>query len=112
MLTGITSSALSVAIKEDVVELGASMGSISNSIAQLSTAHKQVTEPLFNEKKQAALEWLSSASFASKQTDTFSMSQEGTGKWFLEEEMFKAWCEGDNRVLCCQGIRKTLLQGL
>lgn len=54
---------------------------------------------------QAAVAWLSHLNFASKQNDTFNRRQEGTGSWFLEEEVVKLWLDGVKQTLWCPGIR-------
>ena len=51
------------------------------------------------------LAWLSPLNFLTTQNDTFSRRQVDTGQWILEEDVFKEWLDGTNRILWCPGIR-------
>ena len=51
--------------------------------------------------------WLSSLNFSAKQNDVFSKQHSGTGRWFLENDIFKAWINGHQKALWCPGIRMT-----
>lgn len=50
------------------------------------------------------LEWLSDTNFPAQQNDTFSRCQEGTGRWLLESNEYKAWIDGLDPLLFCPGI--------
>ncbi|KAL8661075.1 MAG: hypothetical protein Q9202_005947 [Teloschistes flavicans] len=50
------------------------------------------------------LEWLSDTNFPAQQNDTFNRCQEGTGRWLLESNEYKAWIDGLDPLLFCPGI--------
>jgi hypothetical protein len=49
--------------------------------------------------------WLSPLNFSTKQSDFFRRRQEGTGEWLLEDDVFKKWLDGTERILWCPGLR-------
>jgi hypothetical protein len=49
--------------------------------------------------------WLSPLSFYAKQNDIYSRWKEGTGKWLIEADLFKAWLDGTEKTLGCPGMR-------
>ena len=55
------------------------------------------------------LQWISPLMFAATQKDTFERRQEGTGTWFLENQVFRNWKAGtlgnNKRTLYCFGMR-------
>ncbi|KAJ5437931.1 uncharacterized protein N7458_008929 [Penicillium daleae] len=61
------------------------------------------------------IDWLSPLNFVAKQSLLFKEQHEGTCKWFLGCEDFRAWKESDNAILFCPGIPgagKTLLSSI
>lgn len=57
---------------------------------------------------EKVLAWLSPFSFAPKHADILASVQPGTGKWFLEDSVFRHWVKGQVKTLWCPGIRKSL----
>lgn len=55
------------------------------------------------------LGWLSPIDSRTRQIDTLSIRQEGTGKWLFEEPAFEHWVCGAERILWCFGIRMSLM---
>ena len=58
------------------------------------------------------MSWLSPLDFSSKQSDALSRRQEGTGRWLLESNEFRAWLETAGRVLWCPGMREQCFSGM
>lgn len=63
---------------------------------------------LVGQEDRDVVAWLSPLNFSAKQDDVSSRRQEGTGKWFLEADLFKAWLDGTEKALWCPGIRTFL----
>ena len=60
-----------------------------------------------DEENQAILRWISTLSFEERQRDILSKRHPETGKWFLDQEVFKDWrngVRGESSVLWCTGI--------
>ena len=58
-------------------------------------------------ENQAILNWTSTLSFEERQRDILSKRHPETGKWFLDQEVFKNWRNGvrdEPSVLWCTGI--------
>ena len=51
------------------------------------------------------INWISPLNFSTRQNDIFSRREEGTGKWLLEDDVFKSWLAGTERILWCPGLR-------
>lgn len=60
-----------------------------------------------HEQRQSIAGWLTQLDFKSRQHDTFSRREEGTGEWLLESREFKRWVENPGKTLWCPGIRKS-----
>ncbi|OOQ89141.1 putative ankyrin [Penicillium brasilianum] len=61
------------------------------------------------------INWLSPLNFIAKQSLLFKEQHEGTCKWFLGCEDFRAWKESENAILFCPGIPgagKTMLSAI
>lgn len=61
------------------------------------------------------INWLSPLNFIAKQSLLFKDQHEGTCKWFLGCEDFRAWKESENAILFCPGIPgagKTMLSSI
>ncbi|KAJ6538461.1 ankyrin repeat-containing domain protein [Mycena vulgaris] len=50
------------------------------------------------------IEWYSPLNFFLRQADIFNTRQPGTGRWLLEDDLFKAWKSGTGKVLWCPGM--------
>lgn len=61
-----------------------------------------------DDETEKILAWISPRSFRSKQADMLEGVQPGTGKWFLQGDVFLSWVKGDVDILWCPGIRKIL----
>jgi hypothetical protein len=59
-----------------------------------------------DQERQTILDWLSPLEFELTQAKLFHEWQDGSGKWFLQSEQFKAWRDGTLDVLWCPGIRE------
>ena len=57
------------------------------------------------QKTRDIMNWISTLNFATKQNDFFGRRQKGTGKWLLEDDVFKSWLDGTVRILWCPGLR-------
>jgi hypothetical protein len=91
-------------ISYDTINLGVS------TLGQVKRARKEQKEWHDAQKNQAILTWLSDLSFEQKQTDVLSKRHPGTGEWFLNLDLFKAWQNGHqdkSSTLWCPGIRKS-----
>ena len=60
-----------------------------------------------DDDSEKILAWVSPISFRSRQADVLEGLQQGTGKWFLEDDRFLSWINGEVQTLWCPGIRKT-----
>lgn len=105
-------SALSLAIKNEIVTVSngfkttsESVSNISEGVADLKLGQDRAFEHLQDERHQRIVDWLSPLNMTSKHVDTSSRRQAGTGLWLLEHDLYKAWLVGNERVLWCQGIR-------
>ncbi|CAG8961467.1 hypothetical protein HYFRA_00013919 [Hymenoscyphus fraxineus] len=56
-----------------------------------------------DEKTQTILNWMSTLDHNSKQEETFSRREEGTGLWLFETQEFNDWVNGKNKVLWASG---------
>lgn len=63
---------------------------------------------LVDQEDRDVVAWLSPLNFSAKQNDVAGRRHEGTGKWFLEADLFKAWLDGTEKALWCPGIRTFL----
>ncbi len=52
------------------------------------------------------LDWISAVNFGLIQKDFFSLTQAGTGQWFLQDPKFLQWLTGPKQLLWCPGDRK------
>jgi len=80
-----------------------------NTLGQVKRARKEQKEWHDAQENQAMLGWLSDLDFKQKQTDILSKQHPGTGEWFLNLDMFRAWRNGQqdtSSTLWCPGIRK------
>lgn len=70
----------------------------------------QVSDTVVEEASRGSLrdvlEWLAPLNFNQVHEDRLGRRQEGTGSWFLEDEVFQIWIIGENRQLWCPGERK------
>ncbi|KAL8800853.1 MAG: hypothetical protein Q9182_004873 [Xanthomendoza sp. 2 TL-2023] len=57
-------------------------------------------------EERNVLTLLSPLEFYSKQNDSLSRHQAGTGRWLFDSTEFGAWVDGDLRVLWCPGMRE------
>lgn len=90
-------------ISYDAINLGVS------TLGQVKRARKEQKEWHDAQENQEMLGWLSNLDFKQKQTDILSKQLSGTGEWFLNLDMFRAWRNGHqdtSSTLCCPGIRK------
>jgi hypothetical protein len=56
------------------------------------------------QQHEVVMHWLSPIDFAAQQHDIISRKEEGTGQWFLNSTLFKAWQQGTYMTLFCPGI--------
>lgn len=64
---------------------------------------------------QSMIDWLSPLNFHKQQNDIFARHHPGTGRWFLESEIFETWIAELGRTLYCEGIPgsgKTILTSI
>ncbi|KAJ7511611.1 hypothetical protein B0H11DRAFT_1699814, partial [Mycena galericulata] len=54
--------------------------------------------------RDVILDWLSPINFFLRQADISQMRAKGTGKWLLENSLFKKWESGSGSTLWCRGI--------
>lgn len=90
-------------ISYDAIVLGVS------TLGEVKRARKEQKQWHDDEENQKVLSWLSDLSFEQKQTDILSKRHPGTGEWFLDLDIFKAWRNGHrdtSSTLWCPGIRK------
>jgi hypothetical protein len=106
---------------DDILQLLSPLPSISNDVTLISKSiggwdvKWQGTGPicwrliiakyLVDQESRDILDWLSPLNFWTKQDDTFSRKEGGTGEWIFEEPAFNAWLIGAERMLWCPGIR-------
>jgi Cdc6-like AAA superfamily ATPase len=50
------------------------------------------------------INWITSVDPSTKQNDTFSLCQKGTGKWLLDSDEFKEWLANTDRIIFCPGM--------
>jgi len=88
-------------ISYDAINLGV------NTFGQVKRARKEQKEWHDALENREILNWLSDLNFEQKQTDILSRRHPGTGEWFLNLDIFKAWRNGhqDSSTLWCPGIR-------
>src|SRR5437016_5241473 len=65
---------------------------------------------LLGQEAQRIIDWLSPLNFATIQNDTFATRVKGTGEWLLDNNLFKDWLNGANKILWCPGIRISLFK--
>ncbi|KIM27885.1 hypothetical protein M408DRAFT_310306, partial [Serendipita vermifera MAFF 305830] len=56
------------------------------------------------EERQKILDWVSPINFFARQDEIFSKRQADTGTWLLENDDFKKWKSGEEKMLWCSGI--------
>ncbi|KAF7556652.1 hypothetical protein G7Z17_g1186 [Cylindrodendrum hubeiense] len=81
----------------------------------LETLHRSHNQRELVEERLTILNWLTPIDYSAQQSDYINWRQEGSGQWFLDSEMFKAWVESDNQTLFCPGIPgagKTILTSI
>ncbi|KIM30816.1 hypothetical protein M408DRAFT_271003 [Serendipita vermifera MAFF 305830] len=61
-------------------------------------------EIIRDEERQKILDWLSPINFFARQDEIFSKRQADTGTWLLENDGFKKWKLGEEKMLWCSGI--------
>ena len=91
-------------ISYDAISLGV------DTLGQVKRARKEQKQWHDAQKNQEILSWLSDLSFEQKQADILSQRHPGTGEWFLNLDLFKAWRNGHrdtSSTLWCPGIRKS-----
>jgi hypothetical protein len=60
---------------------------------------------IIDRDRRDILAWLSPIDSRTKQIDTLSRRQEGTGQWLFEEPAFERWLCSAEQTLWCHGIR-------
>ena len=74
---------------------------------EVKEMRREQQESHSDEKNQAILHWISTLSFEERQRDILSKRHPETGKWLLDQEVFKDWrngVRGEPSVLWCPGI--------
>ncbi|KAI9766809.1 MAG: hypothetical protein M1840_006284 [Geoglossum simile] len=74
------------------------------SVAQVTSTKEAVEVMQFSQQHSEILDWLTKADYGATHADTLKKRQLGTGKWFLQHQLFAAWRNGDIRTLFCPGI--------
>lgn len=69
----------------------------------------QADPPFIVQQRQEILQWLSPLNFFRTQQDTLARREEGTGLWLIDSPVFTNWLTGNDCILCCPGIRRSLL---
>ena len=95
-----------VDIKKLIYNSEASSTKILDSILKVHLGQEQEKLRALISEERDLLDWLSPLEFFSKQIDTLSRRQQGTGRWLLESNEFRRWLEDAGRVLWCPGIRE------
>jgi hypothetical protein len=83
----------------DVVEVS----QISDVINDHNTKLTAMGESIQFEQRSKMMEWLSTVNFWDKQADFCKRAQEGTGRWVLDDQIFKSWLDGRGGILWCEG---------
>ncbi|KAL8820153.1 MAG: hypothetical protein Q9223_001570 [Gallowayella weberi] len=81
---------------------------VDTNIAKLNEGQTQAVLRELQVEERNALTWLSPLEFYSKQNDSLSRHQAGTGRWLLDSTEFSSWVDGDQRVLWCPGMHVLL----
>lgn len=106
----ISASALALATKTKVDEMGEQMHKLTNAHEGknflLILLLTMITRSFLDQVDQALVDWLSPLDFIPMQNELSSRRQQGTGQWLLESKEFLNWCSGANGVLWCSGMRK------
>jgi nucleoside phosphorylase len=95
----------------DVVDVS----QVSHVINDTNTKLKTISEAIQMDQNSKLMDWLSSVNFWGKQLDFCKRAQEGTGRWILDDQKFKAWLAGRHNTLWCEGhpgTGKTILSAI
>lgn len=74
---------------------------------KLDELGKQVSSATNVNEFEKILTWISPFSFLAKHASVLGSVQPGTGKWLLENSVFRRWVDGQVNILWCPGIRKS-----
>lgn len=58
------------------------------------------------EQKQKIFSWLGAQQFREQHVAILESVQSGTGVWFINHEVIKAWLEGKTSFVWCPGLRE------
>ena len=96
-------------IKQLIGDFETSNLQITSSLSKVHLDQEEEKSRALSSEERAIIKSLCPLEFLSKQNDTLSRRQEGTGRWFLESFEFRAWVDTSGSVLWCPGIRKPYL---
>ncbi|KEF53021.1 uncharacterized protein A1O9_10929 [Exophiala aquamarina CBS 119918] len=75
---------------------------------QKSRVSSAITDSSFDRTNDSEIrsicEWFSPLNFWNQQQDVFDRYHDGTGTWFLQDQIFLDWLNGTMKVLWCPGI--------
>ncbi|KAH0556570.1 hypothetical protein GP486_005573 [Trichoglossum hirsutum] len=74
------------------------------SVAQVTSTKEAIEVTQLSQQHSEILDWLTKADYGAMHADSLKKWQPGTGKWFLQHQLFAAWRNGDIRTLFCPGI--------
>ena len=97
-------------IKSLIDNSQASSTKIIDSVSKIYLNQEQEKLRALASEERDVIKWLSPLDFSSKQNDSLSRRQEGTGQWLLETVEFRSWLDAAGRVLWCPGIREYCFQ--
>jgi len=96
----------------DAKEVLAGISNIQGNQKVLQAGLIVLTSAADEGQRQQIADWLSPINSDEQQKAFFSKCTPGTGKWFIEGEMFVRWRSGNSKVLWCPGdagVGKTVL---
>ena len=91
------SSKLSLALKQDIVEVRQDLTVITQTVSHLQLDH-------YSKNEMEMLDWISGETFSGRQNDIFESMTHGTCSWVHEVGEFRAWLSSNNGSLFFDGM--------
>jgi hypothetical protein len=66
-----------------------------------------IIQSQLDKELRVVLDWLSPLNFKVSQSAFLGKRENGTGKWLLESQEYKAWRDGTGELLWCRGDRES-----
>ncbi|TGO51919.1 hypothetical protein BOTNAR_0340g00030 [Botryotinia narcissicola] len=76
---------------------------ISKQVTTIGDSFDAIITQQMDKESLKVLKWLSAIDCHSKQRETLSRKQEGTGEWLFRSQEYRNWLSGKNRLLWCSG---------